>query len=264
MIIMKLVNQPDVLQADLEALIKDHPLGRPLIGVLFYNNGESGRLFLEKFNCWPMMDVILHDDGSTDETADILNECDYPILRSETNGGLGSAIKRVIRYANQYDRKVVVIMAGNNKDDPNQIPRLLAPIYCEDYDYVQGSRRLQGGGSPDIPIFRRLMVPVHALLVRMLTGFPGTDALNGFRAYKIRMLYDDSRFNIWQDWLDQYELETYIHYNVLKNGYRVKEVPVTKSYSHFNNGMKYSHIRPFSGWWSILRPLFYLGLGLRK
>jgi dolichol-phosphate mannosyltransferase len=100
-------------------------------------------------------------------------------------------------------------------------------------------------------------------LYRLLTGFRGTDALNGFRAYRLRLLKDPS-IHIWQDWLDRYELEMYLHYKALTLGYKVKEVPVTKSYNHFKNGAPYSHIRPFVDWWSIIRPIVYLSLGLRK
>ena len=153
-------------------------------------------------------------------------------------------------------------MAANGKDNPQEIPRLLTAVE-EGYDYIQGSRFLPGGQSENLPLFRRLMVPASARLYRLLTGFPGTDALNGFRAYRLSLL-KDPRINIWQDWLDRYELEMYLHYKVLSLGYKVKEVPVTKSYKHFKKGMSYSHIRPFVDWWSIIRPIVFLALGVRK
>lgn len=248
----------------LEELMKNHPLGRPLVGVVFYNNGESVPLLLARFPRWAGIDVVFHDDASSDGTPDILEKSGFTVLRKTVNGGLGRAIKNIIEHAHKTNHQVVVIMAGNNKDDPNEVPRLLAPIYQDGKDYVQGSRMLHGGSSPSIPLFRRLMVPVHALVMSGFTGFRCTDALNGFRAYKIGMFYDNPHFNIWQEWLDHYELETYVHYNVLRRGYRVAEVPVTKSYVHFKDGMKHSHIRPFHDWWGILRPLLFLRLGIRK
>ena len=94
---------------------------------------------------------------------------------------------------------------------------------------MQGSRFLGGGSHQNLPRARYYMVKLHALLMRWLTGFPATDAINGFRAYSTSLLRDP-RIDLWQDWLDHYELESYLHYKVLKLGYRVIEVPVSKSY----------------------------------
>jgi len=51
----------------------------------------------------------------------------------------------------------------------------------------------------------------------------------GFRVYRVS-LFEDPRINIWQDWLDKYEYEYYVHWKVYTLGYKVKEVPVTKAY----------------------------------
>lgn len=65
-----------------------------------------------------------------------------------------------------------------------------------------------------------------------------------------------------QEWLDEYELEPYLYYKVIRLGYKAGEVPVTKIYPPKKLG--YTKMRPVVGWWSILRPLFLLGLGIRK
>jgi dolichol-phosphate mannosyltransferase len=204
--------------------------------------------------------VVVVDDGSQDGTANIARTFPVTVIQHKSNRGVGGVIKSGLRHALDRKYDVFVIMAGNGKDNPQEIPRLLSAIH-EGYDYVQGSRFVLGGQSENLPFFRRIMVPASALLYRLLTGFPGTDALNGFRAYRLHVL-NDQRINVWQDWLDHYELEMYLHYKMLTLGY--KEVPVTKSYKHFCNGAAYSHIRPFVDWWSIIRPIVYLSLGLRK
>jgi len=51
-------------------------------------------------------------------------------------------------------------------------------------------------------------------------------------------------------------------YQAIKLGYRHCEVPVTKIYPRHARG--YTKMRPIIGWWSILRPIVLLGLGLRK
>jgi dolichol-phosphate mannosyltransferase len=69
--------------------------------------------------------------------------------------------------------------------------------------------------------------------------------------------------NIWQDWLKTYEYEYYVHFYAYRLGYRVTEVPVTKRYPS-DPRQAYTKIKPFSGWWKMLRPLVFLALGLKK
>jgi len=85
---------------------------------------------------------------------------------------------------------------------------------------------------------------------------------NGFRAYKLK-IFLDKQINIWQDWLDDYELEYYIHYKVLTLDYKFKEVPVSKIYPYRHKG-GYSNISPFHDWWKIVGPLIYLKTGVKK
>ena len=75
-------------------------------------------------------------------------------------------------------------------------------------------------------------------------------------------LFSDSRINLNQKWLDHYELEPYILFKAIRLGHKVGEVPVTKIYPPKKLG--YTKMRPFLGWWSILKPIFYLGLGIKK
>jgi len=79
----------------------------------------------------------------------------------------------------------------------------------------------------------------------------------------ISKIFDDKRVNIHQDWLNNYELEYYIHYKALTLGYMSIEVQFSKTYAFRNKG-GYSHISPFKDWWQIVGPLFYFEFGIRK
>lgn len=239
------------------------PRARVLAVMVCYNTGRRTREVLERFPRDSTCDFVVVNDGSTDETTQHLAHAPCPILHHDANCGVGRAIKTGIAHALQHGYEIIVIMAGNGKDDPQQIPRLLKPIFEDGYDYVQGSRFAAGGQYDNLPLFRYVMVKVHAVMFWLLTGFHGTDALNGFRAYRAR-LFEDPRINAWQEWLDGYEFETYFHYKVLKLGYRVCEVPVSKTYPPKQLKEKYSHIRPIIDWWHILSPLLYLMLRLRR
>ena len=127
---------------------------------------------------------------------------------------------------------------------------------------IQGSRYLPGGVFGRMPFYRKIATRfLHPLLFSLISGMRVTDSTNGFRAMRISMR-DDERLDLDQPWLDKYELEPYLFYKAIKLGYKVKEVPVSKIYPPKKEG--YTKMKPFSGWWSILRPLVYLGLGIKK
>jgi dolichol-phosphate mannosyltransferase len=102
---------------------------------------------------------------------------------------------------------------------------------------------------------------VHPLLFSLATGRLVTETTNGFRAFRTTILRDP-RINWRQDWLDKYELEPYLLFKVIDLGYRHREVPVTKIYPP--HALGYTKMKPFSGWWSILRPVFYLWFGVKQ
>lgn len=184
------------------------------------------------------------------------------VIANEERKGIGYAIREGIEYALGKGYDVAVVMAGNNKDDPREIPRLLTPILKKGYDYVQGSRFLSGSKRVKNPFLRGLFSRLYPFIWTLLTNVRCTDVTNGFRAYKLK-IFSDERINIWQSWLDSYQLEYYIHYKVLTLRYKTKEVPVSKTYPFRHKG-GYSKISPLRDWRKIVGPLVYLKLGAKK
>lgn len=199
------------------------------------------------------------DDGSTDDGADQAETAGATVIRLGRNHGVGAAIRAGLDAARAAGCDVAVVMAGNGKDRPEEIPSLLAAIEAGN-DYIQGSRFMAGGASVNLPLVRGLLIHAFTLMFRILTGFAGTDVTNGFRAYRLSIL-DDPRIRVHQTWLDRYELEYYIHWKAITLGYRVREVPVSKTYPERRRN--YSKIRPVIDWWHMVRPALLLALHLR-
>ena len=121
---------------------------------------------------------------------------------------------------------------------------------------------LGDGGFGNMPKYRAFSTRVlHQLVFSMAARKHVTESTNGFRAFRTALLRDP-RIDWRQPWLDRYELEPYLLLKTIRLGYRHLEVPVTKIYPPHQIG--YTKMRPFVDWWSIIRPLVYLGLGLRK
>ncbi len=210
-------------------------------------------------------DYLIVDDCSTDGTTALIESYSsrgVKTIRHARRSGVGVGIRSAITYARSHGYEILVVMAGNDKDNPDEIPNVLQPILEDGYDFVQGSRykgRVGTGG--DMPFYRKLATRLHPFLMGAFTGCLLTDSTNGFRAFRLS-IFNDPRINIDQDWLNAYELEPYILFKAIRLGYKFTEVFVTKVYPSRKLG--YTKMQPITGWWSILRPVFYLGLGIKK
>ena len=204
-------------------------------------------------------EVLVVDDGSTDDTAGIARAAGATVISLGRTIGVGAAIREGYRYAREGGFDVAVVMAGNNKDSPEEIPFLLDPIADDRADFVQGSRFLKRDANfGDMPMYRRAATRLHPLLFSLVARRRVTESTNGFRAIRTRVL-EDERIDLDQPWLDEYELEPYLYLRVIKCGYRTAEVPVSKVYPPKAIGQ--TKMKPVTGWWSILRPLWYAAIG---
>lgn len=206
--------------------------------------------------------TVVVDDGSTDDTPDHAKNAGASVIRSGRNRGVGAAIRSGIDYALENGYDIVVVVSGGGKTPPEQIPRLIEPIINGGAELAQGSRYLDGGEYLRMPLRRRLGTRGYTFLFSLFCGRRVTDASSGFRAFKVSLL-DDKRINLWQEWLDRYELEPYLLFKALRLRHKVVEVPVTIEYPK-TDGIAYTKMRAITDWWKILRPIIFLAFGLKR
>lgn len=233
---------------------------RVLVSVFVYNEGAKFVDLLTEFPSERDYDLLVVNDGSTDGIEGHIAGDRFQVITNERNMGLGFSFKRAVRYALDAGYDIFIPIAGNGKMRPAEIPGVLKPILEDGFDYVQGSRYLAGGRKDNLPLFRDVMITLLSAILSIVTGRKVTDSTCGFRAYRLDMLRDP-RINIWQDWLDKYELENYLNYKALTLDYRMKEVPVSMIYPV--EGRNYSKIQPVRGWWSMVKPFVLLFLNIR-
>ncbi|MDO8675745.1 MAG: glycosyltransferase family 2 protein [Candidatus Omnitrophota bacterium] len=241
---------------------------RILVCPVAYNERVKIKNVIDRFlksRAFGKTDYCIVDDGSDDGTSEVIAGFAPQGVRTVKHpgrSGVGAAIRTAIRYAQNNHYDVLVIMAGNDKDDPEEIPLVAGPVVEQGFDVVQGSRYLgKAGSSGDMPFYRKVATRLHPFIFSIFTGRKLTDTTNGFRAMRVA-IFDDKRINLDQEWLNSYELEPYVLYKAITLGYKFKEVPVTKIYPPKNSG-GYTKMKPFVSWWGILRPLFYLRLGVK-
>ena len=209
----------------------------------------------------PVDEILVVDDGSRDSSAVRAKQAGATVLSLPRTVGVGAAIRSGLEWARARRFEIACVAAGNDKDAPEELDRLVARVR-EGFDFVQGSRYLPGGShGGGMPRYRKLATRIHPLLFSLALRRRISDSTNGFRAFRLGLL-DDPRIRLEQPWLDGYELEPYLYFRAVSLGYRVCEVPVTKIYPA--RGLPYTKMKPVVGWWQMLRPIFYLGLGLRS
>ena len=206
---------------------------------------------------------LVVSDGSTDTTAEAAEAEGARVLRLKKRNGVGIAIRNGYRIAVEEDFDIAVIIAGNNKDDPGEITRLLDSICDHDNDFVMGSRYLEGGQfGGDMPLYRVFATKyIHPFIVNLFCKRNVTESSNGYRAMKVAVL-KDPRINLNQKWLKDYQLEMYLLLRILMLDFKYGEVPVSKIYPPREIGN--TKMTPIVGWWKMLYPIFLVGLGIRK
>lgn len=192
-----------------------------------------------------LADVVIVDGGSTDGSLPLagLREREVAGLLVKTGPGrLSAQLRCAYAFALDQGYDGIVTIDGNDKDDPQAIPRFLEALR-QGVDFVQASRFLPGGGAENTPRSRYLAIRwIHAPLLSLFSGFPWTDTTQGFRAYSRKMLLDP-KVAAFRDVFATYELLAYLSYRVPRLGYRCIELPTVRRYPPGEVPTKISSIR---------------------
>ncbi len=128
--------------------------------------------------------VIVIDDGSSDDTAEKARGAGAEVISHGVNKGYGEAIKSCFKAGRANGADILVTLDGDGQHNPDEIPDIIAPILGGRADVVIGSRFLSE--QTDMPRYRRLGIKVITLLLNLGAGSKVRDAQSGFRGYSRR------------------------------------------------------------------------------
>jgi len=202
----------------------------------------------------PHVDVLVIDDGSTDQTSRVAEAAGAHVMRLPFNLGIGGAVQAGFVYAAENDYDYMVQVDGDGQHLPEELPKLFDAMEEDpQLDMVCGSRFLTDSGYP-APISRRTGIHLFAQLLSRIVGQRVTDPTSGFRLYNRRAINLFAR-----DYPHDYpevEAVLMVHWHRL----RMREVPVQM----LQRGGGVSSIRSGKSAYYMIKVLLAIFVGLAR
>ena len=212
------------------------------------NEGERIKSLLARMSALHVeniADIIIVDGGTTDgslELQDLEPLGVRGLLVKTAVGKLSAQLRCAYSFALDQGYEGIVTIDGNDKDDPEAIPRFIAALE-QGVDFVQASRFVAGGVAENTPKSRDFAIRfIHAPMLSLFSGFKWTDTTQGFRAYSRKMLLDP-KLAVFRDVFMTYELLAYLSCRAPRLGNRCVELPTVRRYPKGEVPTKISSVR---------------------
>ena len=143
-------------------------------------------LRIPRIACGLKTQVLVINDGSTDNTPSIAEAAGAMVLDMPRNSGQGAALKAGYLFALHNKTQFVAVVDADGQWDPSDLDAMMTPLIKGDADFAQGSRRL---GTTEVQDrFRNLGVEFFTRLISLATHTPVGDTSSGYRAYNCEVL----------------------------------------------------------------------------
>lgn len=200
-----------------------------LVAIPVFNEENYVTKVLEEVRHYHAGDVLVVDDGSTDQTPLLLTRQPVDVIRHASNRGYGRSLKDAFRWSISYGYEWLITMDCDEQHEPASLSDFYAAIALNNADIISGSRYLSSDRCGDSPPADRQAINAKVTqLVNDQLGLSITDAFCGFKAYRVAALkqltFDESGY--------AFPLQFWVR--AAACGLRMAEVPVRLIYKDPN------------------------------
>jgi len=217
-----------------------HPAKRCLVIVPVLNeSGSIRKVILRLRRALPEYDVLVVDDGSTDDTVRQV-PAEIPVVSLPFNLGIGGAMQTGYRYAALHGYDVAIQVDGDGQHRPSEVRRLVDALQSQNVDLVVGSRFLEETRYKQ-SFVRKFGSLVLRKIIRTLAGMDLTDCTSGFRAANRKVIL------AFAHWYPEDYPEPEVILLLRRAGFQIGEL-----------GVRMRHRRTGRSSISLLRGVFYV------
>lgn len=250
----KISGVPDYISTEFHEKKSKYCLCIPIIN-------EAERIHLElqraqKYGIDKLVDIIICDGDSTDGSTELGKMESLGVntlLVKKGFGKQGAQLRMGFWFALERGYEGVLTIDGNNKDSIESVPLFIEKLE-QGYDFIQGSRYVEGGKAINTPLIRSFAVTcIHSPMISLTARHRFTDSTNAYRAYSKKYL-THPKVQLFRDIFVTYELLAFLSVRASQLGLKVAEVPVERRYPE--KGKVPTKISFFKGNMNLIKILF--------
>ncbi len=200
---------------------------RTIIAIPAFNEAQVIGSVIQKVQyIFPEADLLVIDDGSSDDTQNVARRSGATVIRHRINRGLGGAIGTALAWAQRQQADALVTIDADGQHDPQDIVTALKPVLEGQADIVIGSRMM--GVKYAMPIDRRVINRVANFITSIMFGVTTTDSQSGFRVFGKKAIEGI------QIKTNRMEVSSEIFAEISRLHLRLSEVPIKVIYTDYS------------------------------